>query len=94
MTSQTAAPPRIERAAVAARWLTAAAAVLVTAASAVGLWAAGLYTDGLFGAQLNTALLAHVAIFTAPYRSRGSPASRSPAAITGEPDHTPLPVGR
>lgn len=119
MTSQTPALPRIERAATAARWLTAAAAVVVAGASAAGLWAAGLYTDGaavaamfrgydlvtlvvvapllaltllpgwrerpaaqllrvsmltycvynyayyLFGARLNAALLAHIAIFTA-----------------------------
>lgn len=119
MTTQTLAPSRTEAAAAAARWLTAAAAVLVAGASAAGLGAAGLYSDDaavaamlrgydlvtlvvvapllalsllpgwrdrpagqlvrvsmlvycvynyayyLFGAQLNAALLAHIAIFTA-----------------------------
>jgi hypothetical protein len=118
MTTQTPAPPRSSAADAASRWLTAAAAALVTGVSAAGLWASGLYTDGaaveatfrgfdlvtltvvapllaatllpawrdrpavqllrlslltyciynyayyLFGAQLNSALLVHVATFT------------------------------
>lgn len=119
MTSQPLVAARNARAAPPGRWLTAAAGVLVAGASAAGLWAADLYTDGaaveamfrgydlvtlvvvapllgltllpawrerstaqllrasmlsycvynyayyLFGAQLNAALLAHIAIFTA-----------------------------
>ncbi|HSK90806.1 MAG TPA: hypothetical protein VK875_05800 [Euzebyales bacterium] len=42
----TAVPSRPAAAATAARWLAAAAAVLVAGASAAGIWAVSLYTDG------------------------------------------------
>jgi hypothetical protein len=46
MTTQTRLPARNQTAASAARWLAAAAALLVAGVSAAGLWVAGLYTDG------------------------------------------------